>query len=107
MYRWQAFAKSAALYLGWRKPASKSDFWTARAADSTSLPTIMVVREATVGPLLGTMSGVRLHDFDAIDFEAEGFGGDLGEDGVGALAHLGAAREDTHAAVGGEVERGF
>ncbi|MFN8002965.1 MAG: hypothetical protein U0X75_18345 [Acidobacteriota bacterium] len=34
------------------------------AADSTSLPTIIVVRDATVGPLFGTLAIVRLSDFN-------------------------------------------
>ena len=92
---WQSHS---ALYPGRRNPLSKSDFCTARAADSTSFPTIIVVREATVGPLFGTMAvsgcmiSMRSHA------EPESFRGDLREDGVGALAHLGAAGEDTHAA---------
>ena len=55
---------------GWRRVAAE--------ARSTSLPTIMAVRLATVGPELGTMGGVGLRDEDVVVGEAEGLGGDLG-----------------------------
>ncbi len=65
--------------------------WEAR---STSLPTIMAVREATVGPELGTrlVSGWAMRT--SLVGKAEGLGGDLAEDGVGALAELGGGDED-------------
>ena len=46
--------------------------------------------------------GVGLGDEDFFVGECEGLGGDLAEDGVGALAELGGGDEDTGAAFGGE-----
>ncbi len=56
---------------------------------------------------VGDHGGVRLHDFDAIDFESQGLGGDLRKDRVGALTHLGAAREHAHSPFRSEIEGGF
>jgi len=51
-----ALANSAAVASGFIIPLSTSVFFNANAADSTSLPTIMDVRDATVGPLSGTFA---------------------------------------------------
>jgi len=58
------------------------------AAVSTSFPTIIVVREATVGPLLGTSRRVRLQDLNLLAVQPERLRGNLREDGVCSLATI-------------------
>ena len=71
----------------------------------------MQVREATVGPLFGTMdvSGCptgptviqcNLHHFDRVVRNPERVGGNLTEDRVGPLADLGVRGQHAHTAAG-------
>src|SRR5271168_4257706 len=59
------------------------------------------------GAAVGDERSVGLEDFDLTAAEVESFGGDLREDGVGALAHLGAAGEDADFSFAGYVHEGF
>ena len=61
------------------------------------IPTTIAVREATVGPLFGTcvVSGCAM--VNVFVGQAEGFGGNLAENGIGALAEFGAGNQDAHA----------
>ena len=70
------------------------------AACSTSLPTMVQVRDATVGPLFGHVARVGCRHLDVVVPHAEGVGRDLREDGARPLADLGARGEDAHAPVG-------
>ena len=56
------------------------------------------------GAGVGDEGGVGLGDEDLFVGEAEGLGGDLAEDGVGALAELGGGDEDARLAFGGEFD---
>ena len=56
------------------------------------------------GAGVGDACGVGLGDEDVFVGEAEGLGGDLAEDGVGALAELGGGDEDARAAFGCEFD---
>ena len=56
------------------------------------------------GAGVGDACGVGLRDEDVFVGEVEGFGGDLAEDGVGALAELGGGDEDARAAFGCELD---
>ncbi len=69
-------------------------------------PTTIEVREATVGPLLGTMpvSGEAIVNIGVVD--AERLGGNLSENGVGALAELGVRDQHAHLAFGRDVHAG-
>ena len=57
------------------------------------------------GAGVGDVSSVGLGDEDLLVGKAEGLGGDLAEDGVGALAELGGGDEDARLAFGGEFDR--
>ena len=70
------------------------------AALSTSLPTTMHVRDATVGPLSGTDRRIGLRDLDVVAVDAERVAGDLREDRVRSLTDLGAGRKHADVAVG-------
>ena len=78
-------------------PTSFSFNWS--AADSTSFPTIIVVREATVGPLFGTLPVSGARDFDRVVVEPERVCDYLREDGVCPLPYLCARGEDVDASL--------
>src|SRR3984885_13558938 len=56
------------------------------------------------GPGVGDARGVGLGDADLVVGETQGLGGDLAEDGVGALAELGGGDEKLRCAFGGEFD---
>ncbi len=75
---------------------------SARAARSTTPPTTMQVRDATVGPLSGTWAVLCVGDVHPADVHAERGGRDLREDRERALADVGRARSHLEAAAGHE-----
>ena len=77
-----------------------------RAASCTTLPTTIVVREATVGPLSGTRLSIGILDLDLVEFEPELIGHDLAEDSAHALADFGGARQNSWSALGGDFDTG-
>src|SRR3989304_1402912 len=75
------------------------------AADSTSLPTIMQVRDATVGPLFGTAAVSGGLDCPLVVVEAQGFRRDLRENCVCALADLRAGHQHAHMSLSSRLHR--
>ena len=55
---------------------------------------------------VGNDAGVGRRHGDIVVIDAEGFGGNLREDGVGALAKLGARHQHAHFAFGRDVDAG-
>jgi hypothetical protein len=75
-------------------------------ARSIRRPTTITVREATVGPLLGTSAGIRRSHCDVVVADADSLGGNLREHSVCALAKFRVRYQHAHFAFGRNVHSG-
>ena len=71
-----------------------------RAADCTSFPTTITVRDATVGPLFGHLQSVGLGHADVLVWQTESLGSNLAENGIGSLAEFRAGNQHANTAIG-------
>ena len=76
-----------------------------RAAASAAAPFRSVPAEAAVAEVLGTLPVLVAADLDPVEIDLELLGDELGDLGHQALAHLGAAVVQLHAAVGVDVQQ--